>query len=276
MDLLLRGRGADITAPTPRWLIRLMGATLMFGLVAIADRIGLSDVTGVSQLLLRLVALVLGAFIAPTVYGALLWLVMGLLVTLTMLIAFTPAVRPVALHFVRTDVSNDAVDAVVVLSGSMNEVGRLNGQVLDRVLTGIAEARRRNVTTMALSIIANGPTDHRLTSEADQRALMSMLAPDLTVQFVNHVASTRDEALMFAALAHTRQWNRVALVTSPMHSLRACRAVEAVGLKVSCVAAASRDYALTPLGSANERLNAFRDVVYETLATTLYSFRGWI
>ncbi|MEP6762694.1 MAG: YdcF family protein [Gemmatimonadaceae bacterium] len=275
MDLLLRGRGRDITAQAPRWLIRLSGGMLAFGLFALADRLGLSDVTGASPLLLRLGALLLGALIAPTVYGALLWIVGGLLVTLTMLVAFTPIVRPVAMSFVRQDSNNEAVDAVVVLSGSMNDAGRLSGQVLDRLISGIAEARRRNITTIALSVIDEGKNENRITSESDQRRLMALLAPDLTVRYVSNVRSTRDEALLFAALARTYQWNRVALVTSPMHSRRACRTLEVAGLKVSCVVAESRDYALTPLRAANSRMNAFRDVVYETLATTLYRFRGW-
>ena len=276
MDVLLRGRDRDVSAETPRWLIRLSGAMLAFGIFTLADRLGLSDVTGLSPLLLRLGAMLLGALIAPTVYGALLWMVGGLLVALTMLLAFTPIVRPVALSFVRQDASNEAVDAVVVLSGSMNDAGRLTGQVLDRLLSGIAEARRRNVSTVALSVIDEGKNETRITSESDQRRLMSLLAPDLTVRYVANVHSTRDEALLFAAMAHTYRWNRVALVTSPMHSRRACRTVEVAGLKVSCVAAESRQYSLTPLRGVNARLDAFRDVVYEALATSLYRFRGWI
>ena len=275
MDLLLRGRGTDISARAPLWLIRLSGAALAFGSLSLADRLGLSDVTGFSPLLLRLGVLITGALIAPTVAGAILWWIAGALVVVSMLVAFTPVVRAPASHFVRRDRINEVVDAVVVLSGSMNDDGQLSGPVLDRLLSGIAEARRRSVSTMALSVIAEGAGQNHVTSEADQRKLMKLLAPDLTVRFVNEVASTRDEALMFAALSNTYHWHRVAVVTSPIHSRRACRTLEVAGLNVECAPAESREYSLTRLIGANSRISAFRDLMYEIAATTLYRVRGW-
>ena len=272
----MRSRGASVNPRVPLWTIRASGAALAFGALALADRLGFADVTGFPPLLARLGALVLGGLIAPTVYGGFLWLIMGVLTSLTMLIAFTPVVQPFAVHFVRSDSSNQPVDAVVVLSGSMNDSGLLNGAVIDRLFSGIGEARRRNVSTLALSVIEEGAPEHHITSAADQQRLMSLLAPNLTVQYVRHVASTRDEALMFAALARTNGWHRVALVTSPLHTNRACRTFEVAGLPVSCVPAEPRDYTLTSLRGANARLNAFRDVLYETMATTLYRVRGWI
>jgi len=101
------------------------------------------------------------------------------------------------------------------------------------------------------------------------------MAPDLTLRFVTHVHSTRDEALAFAAMARTHRWRRVVLVTSPLHSRRACAAVEHAGLPVLCAPAASREYALSRLDRPENRRLVFADVVYESAATLLYAVRGW-
>lgn len=276
MNLLLRGRGADISARAPLWLLRLCGAASGVAIFLVADLLGLTDVTGFSPVLLSGCALVIGAFIAPTAYGALLWLALGALVTTTMLVGFTPIMHSAALHFVRRDASSEQVDAVVVLSGSMTPDGLISGAVTTRLLSGIAEARRRNVRVIALSVIDNNDPNHRVTTESDQKALMAVLAPDVGVEFVRNVKSTRDEALQFAALAETRRWKRVAVVTSPLHTRRSCRTFEVAGLPVVCAPAQAREYALSLEGGMHSHLNVFRDVMYETAATLLYSVRGWM
>lgn len=276
MDLLLRGRGADISARAPFWLVRLCGAASGFAMFVIADLLGLSDVTGFSPMLLSGGAMVLGALIAPTTFGAAMWVAFTALILTTALVGFTPIMHSAALHFVRRDAGNDPVDAVVVLSGSMTSDGFVSSPVLSRLVSGISEARRRNVHIVALSVIDNGETTQRVTSERDQVALMSVLAPDINVQFVRNVKSTHDEALQFVALARTNRWQRVALVSSPLHTRRGCMTFEKVGLPVSCAPGQSRDYALTLVGGMHSRLNVFRDVLYETVATLVYSVRGWI
>jgi uncharacterized SAM-binding protein YcdF (DUF218 family) len=276
MNVLLKGRSTQSGVSAPLWQLRLCGAALGYVFVFLADSLGLSDVLGIAQFPLRVLALIAGALIAPTAWGALLWLMTGTLVTVSMLVAFTPIVGAPASHFVRTDTDSAHIDAVVVLSGSINSTGRLKGAVVDRLLSGIAEARKHHATELALSIITSVSGTQHVNSEADQRELVALLAPDLTLQFVRDVASTRDEAIRFAALAKSRGWNRVALVTSPLHTRRACRTFEVAGLSVTCVPATSREYSVARLNGAYERTSAFRDVVYESAATVLYSLRGWI
>jgi uncharacterized SAM-binding protein YcdF (DUF218 family) len=242
----------------------------------IADLLGLTDVTGFSPMLLSGGAMLLGALIAPTTFGAAMWAAFAALILTTIFAGFTPIMHSAALHFVRRDAGNEPVDAVVVLSGSMTSDGFLSSPVLSRLVSGISEARRRNVHVVALSVIDNGETTQRVTSEPDQVALMSVLAPDINVQFVRNVKSTRDEALQFVALARTNRWQRVALVSSPLHTRRSCMTFEKVGLPVSCAPGQPRDYALTLVGGMHSRLNVFRDVLYETVATLVYSVRGWI
>ena len=274
MDLLLRGRGADSGA-RPLWLLRLCGAAMGFAIYVLADLLGVREVSGFSPFPLLTSAMVAGVLIAPSRFGTVLWLMLGVLVTTVCIVAFTPVLRAPARHFVRADNSQQPVDAIVVLSGGINGEGLLSLGMMNRLASGMAEARRRNVHTIALSIIDDTSEETHVTSEADQRALLSELAPDLAVLFVRDVHSTHDEALQFVALGRTHGWQRVALVTSPLHTRRSCRTFELAGLPVVCVPARAREYSLLRLGGMFARLNVFRDVIYETAATLVYTKRGW-
>lgn len=276
MDLFLRGRSAHISAQAPLWFIRLGGAMLALAAYLIADELGLGEVTGAPSLLLAPLALLLGAAIAPTRAGVMLWWALALVSITTLAVGFTPIVQGPALHFVRRDTGTPPVDAVVVLSGSMTDDGLLTGPVVSRLLSGIAEARRRGIPSIAISVIERRSAGRVVSTEADQRALLSLLAPDLTVRTVRDVHSTHDEALQFAALARTSGWQRVVLVSSPLHTRRACRTFEVAGLEVVCTPSDAREYSLTHLGGVHARMNAFRDLMYETSATSLYALRGWI
>ena len=178
--------------------------------------------------------------------------------------------------FVRADAQRGDVDAVMVLSGGLTDDGLIFGQALDRLLSAMSLARARAIPELALSIVAQDDRPGPLTSEADQRALAQLAAPQMTVRFVRDVHSTRDEALAFAALARTHGWRRVAVVTSPMHTRRACAALESAGLSVECRPAAPRDYSLNGLDRGGNRRLAFADVLYEAAATALYRARGWM
>ncbi|MEO7361387.1 MAG: YdcF family protein, partial [Gemmatimonadaceae bacterium] len=274
LNLLLKGRGAD-TSARPLWLLRLCGAAIAFASYVLADLLGAREISGFSPFPLLTVSMLVGVFLAPSRFGSALWLMLGMLVSTVCLVSFTPIVRTPAQHFVRADNSAQPVDAVIVLSGGINGEGLLGLAMMNRLTSGIAEARRRGVGTIALSIVNEVSQNVPVTSEADQRALLSELAPDLAVLFVRDVHSTHDEALQFAALGRTHGWQRVALVTSPLHTRRSCRTFERAGLPVSCVPARAREYSLVRLGGMFARLNVFRDILYETTATLVYSTRGW-
>jgi uncharacterized SAM-binding protein YcdF (DUF218 family) len=68
----------------------------------------------------------------------------------------------------------------------------------------------------------------------------------------------------------------VAVVTSPLHTHRACAAFEKVGFIVSCVPSESRSVALRNPRLATDRLRAFQLWLYELAGLTLYRARGWI
>lgn len=277
-DLLFRGRGANVGVRAPVAVVRLAGAALALATYAAAGQLGVWDVVGLHSWTAPLLVMLLGAVLATTRAGSLLWIAAGALAVTYCVALFTPVVPPAFHALVRLDpeMPSRPIDAVVVLSGGLTDEGRLAGPALDRLITGVAEARRRNVHFIALSITGQNGGSVRVTSEADQRALVALMAPELDVRFVSDVHSTRDEALAFAALARTHAWKRVLLVTSPSHTRRACGAFEAVGLDVQCKPSNARDFAITRLDRAENRRLAFGALLYESAATLLYRARGWL
>jgi uncharacterized SAM-binding protein YcdF (DUF218 family) len=274
-DVLLRGRGADVGVRAPSAVVRLLGALLGFAIIVIAESIGLIGIFGVDVTIVRVVAIIVGALVAPTAGGGLLWVLTGTLVVLNLLVSYTPLVRPLVPMFVRQDRPIETSQAIVVLSGAMNDEGLLNRQALARLLAGMQLVRERGTPSLALSVSHQRVNGREVTTEADQRALVALGAPGADLRFVREVYSTRDEALAFAALARTHGWKTVTVVTSPMHSNRACAAFERVGLIVECHPAPQRDYSLVHLDRPENRRLAFDDVVYESAAWLLYKIRGW-
>ncbi|MBU6365113.1 MAG: YdcF family protein [Gemmatimonadetes bacterium] len=273
-DLLFRGRGADVGSRAPGWQVRACGLLLGVALAEVARALDLWSSAGVQLPTAHAAAALAGWVLAPSVAGALLWGALAVLVALLLGASYTPLVASLVPRFIRHDPppAAGAVDAVVVFSGSMTTNGRVREQGLERLLSGMVEARQRRIPVLALSVL----TDGAASSEADQRRLVGALAPDVTVRFVHGVHSTRDEALAFAAMARTHGWRRVLVVTSPLHSRRACAAVERAGVAVACRPAEGRTYAPERLDQPFNRKMAFQGVVYETLATGLYRMRGWM
>lgn len=276
-DLLLRGRGAEIGVRAPAWQVRVAGALLGLGIMQLAATLGIWTAIGVGPTSARVSCMLVGALLATSAIGAWLWHVTGALAALLLLVSYTPLVTPLHERFVRIDRDAGApLDAVVVLAGAVTSEGRVMGEALDRLLSGIAEARRRGIPTLALSIVADERDASVPSSERDQRDLVAAFAPELSVRFIRDVHSTRDEALGFAAMGRTYRWQRALVITSPSHTRRACGAFERAGLAVQCLAAISRSYGPSRLRSAEDRRSAFGNVLYETAATLLYRARGWM
>ncbi len=278
-DLLFRGRGADVGGRAPAWLVRSAGAVMGLAIMQLAAALGVWTAVGVSSFTARLALMVAGALLAMTSRGAWLWLLAGVLSTMLMVVSYTPLVTPMVAPFIRRDVAairaGSTADAVVILSGSVTSEGRVTGPALERLISGLQQARLLGIPVVALSVVGDDADPTVENSERDQRDLAQLMAPDRELRFVRNVHSTRDEALAFAAMARTHGWRQVVLVTSPLHSRRACATVEHAGLAVRCVPAASREYALSRLDRPENRRLAFADVVYESAATLLYAVRGW-
>jgi uncharacterized SAM-binding protein YcdF (DUF218 family) len=277
-DLLLRGRGAEVGTRAPAWRVRACGALLGVGIVEVARTMDLWNTAGVEVATAHGVALLAGWLLAPSVLGAWLWGALAALAALLLVATYTPLVVPLVPRFIRADPppAVGTVDAVVVLAASVTTTGLVRDQGIDRLLSGLALAAEGRVPTVALSVVTDERAARAVSSEADQRRVAALVAPGATVRFVRNVHSTRDEALAFAAMARTHGWRRVVLVTSPLHTRRACATAERAGLVVVCRPAAPRTYAPDRLDQPFNRRMAFQDVVYETLASVLYRVRGWL
>ncbi len=254
-DLLFRGRGADIGGRAPAWLVRSAGAVLGLAIMQIAAALGVWTAVGISSFAARVALMLFGALLAVSSQGAYLWLISGVLSTALMLVSYTPLVTPMVAPFVRRDATAAGVsaDAVIVLSGSVTSEGRVTGAALERLISGFQQARRLGIPVVALSVVGDDADRSVESSERDQRELAQLMAPDMELRFVKDVHSTRDEALAFAAMGRTHGWRRVVAVTSPLHSRRACRALEHAGLAVICAPAISREYALSRLDRPENR-----------------------
>jgi uncharacterized SAM-binding protein YcdF (DUF218 family) len=192
------------------------------------------------------------------------------------LVAFTPLTTTVlpTQDFVRRDPRpRAAADAVVVLSGGVTVDSLLGTQALDRLLTGLELMRDSLAPTLVVTRARRGGVG--ISADPDQQRLRALVARPFAMLVVDSVRTTRDEAVNAARLLLPRGADAIVLVTSPLHTRRACAAFERVGFHVVCVPAASRDYTLHPDGSM-DRLALFRMWIYERMAWLKYKRRGWV
>ncbi len=220
------------------------------------------------------VGLVLGAIIyvrSPRV----MWAGLVAAIAAWSVVAFTPVSRTLAAGLVRSDPVPDSVEALVVLSGSVTDDGMLGPEALDRLLTGLALIRAGKSATLVIT--QPHPLENpAVTTARDQRQLISLVPATPRVVIIDSVVSTRTEALGAARQVPPSEMHTIALVTSPMHTRRACAVFEHVGYKVVCVPAQSRDIALRSLDNPSDRLAAFRMAASERLAFVVYRHRGWL
>jgi uncharacterized SAM-binding protein YcdF (DUF218 family) len=241
-----------------------------------------AQVLGVQQLLrlydvaLFLPAALLGALIGITRLRPLLWIGAGLLALLSIAIGYTPLVRYLASPLIRRDALPARVDAIAALSMGVTPDGMMRSQTLDRVLSGLDLARRGLAPAIMVSREHRTLHGRAFSDSADLERIATMAAGSVAVSFVDSIFTTRTEALRMKSIAERNGWRTIAVVTSPLHTRRACATFEAVGFKVVCVPAAVRDSGLLPESDAEHRLQSFQWVLYETFATDSYRRRGWI
>ena len=251
----------------------MQGAILMLLILATGWVIGLPEAIGVNRTLaipaMIVIGLLLGSWALRWMYIAL-----ALLMTVAAIGIWSPLVPQLAAPFVRSDAPNLAnVDAVFVFSGRVTSRGLVSGEAIDRLLTGIALRAKRPELPLIVSV-QRSPDRPMLSSMPDQRSLIGLVPAAGPVEWIDSVASTRDEAVRLSRRAFQARWKRVALVTSPMHTRRACATVEAMGLAVTCVMAPWR-VAGWPPRTASDRIFLMRRLLYESLAWAQYRITGW-
>lgn len=223
-------------------------------------------------------AAVLGGLLGVTRYRPVLWLAGGALAALFVIVAFTPVIVQPAQALVRSDPIPSpplTLDAVVVLSGQLTADGLVGYNGVERLLSGVRLARTTGTQAIVTTRVRN-PANFEVSSDADQKRLIELMGQGLRLFIVPDVFSTRDEALRVRELATQQRWARVAVVTSPSHSRRACGTFEKVGLRVTCVPAESRKMAFKSLATPGDRVEAFKHWIYEIAGTVNYRVKGWL
>ena len=254
-----------------------IGGAILGTLCAVA-----AHVLGVQQLLRRpeltlyIPAAIVGGVLGVTRVRPLLWIAAGIIALLCILIAYTPLVSALARPLIRRDPIPQRVDAIAVLSGGVTADGMMRSETLDRLLSGLDLTRRGLAPVLLVSRERRAYAGKTVSDSADLKNVIALTAPTPPIVLVDSIFTTRTEALRMKAIARKDGWTTVAVVTSPMHTRRACATFEAVGFKVVCVPAAIRESGLYPGSIAEDRFRAFRSWLYETFATDSYRRRGWI
>jgi uncharacterized SAM-binding protein YcdF (DUF218 family) len=218
--------------------------------------------------------------VGAAIVGAALWgtrfrgLVLAATLTLALLwsaVAFTPLCRWLGRGFPRRD-PPAAADAVFVFSSRLQSHGELTSASMSRLLHGLELLGEGWAPRLILSELR--PPQPSYAAAAD--ALMVHLRLGRELLTVGPVSNTHDEAVALAALLREKGWKRVLVVTSPLHSRRACAALEGQGVEVISSPATETRFDLEGLYRGDERLVAFGALLHERLGLWIYARRGWL
>lgn len=252
------------------------GAVLGVLCAVAAYMLGVQQLTRKSEISFFLPAALVGAALGATRLRRLLWIGGGLLAGLCVLVAYTPLVRAAARPLIRSDPLPPHVDAIAALSAGVTPDGLARSESLDRLLSAIALQRKGIAPTLMVSRERARLGKGSVSDSADLSRIADLTGSTPAILFVDSIFTTRTEALQMKRIADARGWRRIAVVTSPMHSRRACATFEAVGFQVVCAPAALRGSGMDPLSTPEDRFRGFRSWLYETFATDSYRRRGWI
>lgn len=209
--------------------------------------------------------------------GAIRWLERGAIAVVAglLLVSFAP-MRGTIRGLVREDPLSGEADAVLVLAGSLSADGRIGPQAVDRLLEGIRLIRQGAARRLVVSRLAIPRGADTVTSDRDVEYLLEAAALEVEHYTLDPVGTTRLEAERLRELAASRAWRRIVVVTSPLHSRRACAAVERMGFEVACRPSPDRTVALGSLPRPRDRIRAAAGWLYESLAWAQYRRRGWV
>jgi uncharacterized SAM-binding protein YcdF (DUF218 family) len=160
------------------------------------------------------------------------------------------------------------------LSAGTTPDGLLMPEPLDRLLTGLSLMR----DSLAPVLVVTEPrqSNRPVSAAPDQARVRALVARPFPMLMVDSVHTTHDEAVNAWKLLRPRGATRVAVVTSPLHTRRACATFEEVGFAVTCVPAVSRVYSVDAADDGSDRLALFREWLYERAAWAEYRARGWV
>lgn len=195
---------------------------------------------------------------------------------LVAVLGFTPTMKGRVQSLIRRDsIPSDRLDAVIVLSSSVSDDSLLDPAALERLISGLALFRDNGARLLVTTRSTILRSDTRMVSDTDRRRIIDLAADTARWHAIGPVHTTRDEAVKSAALLLPLGQRRVAVVTSALHTRRACAAFERVGFQVTCVPADERLYSVRAFTGSTTRLHATADWLYEELALLEYRLRGW-
>ena len=274
----LQNDSEEVTPSSRRTVVLqvLSGSVIALLAAVAAHTLGVQQLLRVPDRALYLPAAIVGALIGATRLRPLIWIAAAPVAVIALIVAYTPIVAAIGAPLVRKDPLPGRVDAIAVLSQGLTPEGRMRSGTLDRVLSGFELSQHLPASAIIVSRERRAYAGTVVTDSADLAGVTTLAKLSVPVEFVDSVFTTRTEALRMLSLARQRKWSTLAVVTSPLHTRRACATFEAVGFRVVCVPSASREFALTRKSTPEDRLRGFRSWLYETFATATYRSRGWI
>lgn len=194
------------------------------------------------------------------------------LVCALFIVGYSPLASRLQLQLLRKDALAKA-PAVVVLSTYLQSDGTLNSAAQERAMQGYILLKQNWSNRLVLTANA---TDFGSQAPAIQSQMTKLGLDSFHIDVVGHVRDTHDEALAVSQLAKERGWNRIILVTHPMHMRRAAGVFEKAGLQVICSPCAEGEFDMQLLTTPNGRLHSFRYWLHEAVGIAVYRMRGWI
>jgi uncharacterized SAM-binding protein YcdF (DUF218 family) len=249
---------------------------LVLGLLAgfLARDLDLGTVVSLRQDRLVLVGLGAAAGVALGVAGLGRWLRGALLLLGGLWLAVAllgPVSRAMCNGLVRLDAVQPA-DAIFVLGSSVQRDGDLTTDAASRLLHGLELLGQGLAPRLIVSELAPPFDRHAATA----RERMSRLGLTAELIAVGPVATTRDEAVLVGRLCRERGFRRLLVVTSPLHSRRACAALEREGVEALSSPGMETRFDLEELERPSHRLMAFGAALHERVGLLVYGWRGWL
>jgi uncharacterized SAM-binding protein YcdF (DUF218 family) len=218
---------------------------------------------------LVVVAAFLGAMLGITRWRGWLVPVVVALGLLWMTVAFTPLSAWLARGLARQELEEPADAVFVSLAGLAPGAQRMT-EAHNRALHGAELLARGKVKTLVVA------ESSFLPSVAMLRDVMGRLGIEGQPVAAGKADTTREEALAVAALAREKGWKLLLVVSSPIHSRRACASIEKEGVTVVSTPSIESRFNIDELDTAGDRLVAFGSIMHERLGLWVYARRGWV
>jgi uncharacterized SAM-binding protein YcdF (DUF218 family) len=263
-------RRPELTGPA------LTGALLAALVWFTAGMLGLLQVVRLPFLAGWPVVTVLGGWLAVTRGRLVLNAAAGLLLVALVAAGFTPVVDAGTRALVRDELAiGQRFDAVVVLSAGLTRGGELNPPGTERLVHAVTLLTEGAAPAVVTTRIRRHLSGRTLVSDDAQARLLALAPESVEWLIVDSVATTRDEAVQVASLARHRGWTRLALVTSPLHSRRACATFRRAGVEVTCAVAPSGEIVTGTRATPGDRWRALGPWLHEVAGWWWYGVRGW-